>query len=119
MDRLKAELERVKKQGVSEMEDLRARLKSQMESQLEDQKQKYEKIIDEMKRNSVNDRQFVQNELQKRIEALETQLKSLTEQYKDEKEQLEEKREVMKFDYEKQIIELNQGHKRDTNKLNS
>jgi len=31
-------------------------------------KNKYEKIIDEMKRNSMSDREFVQKELQKRID---------------------------------------------------
>ena len=46
-------------------------MKQQKDQELNDQKQKYEKIIDEMKRNSMNDREFVQRELQKRIDELE------------------------------------------------
>ena len=34
-------------------------------------RQKYEKIIDDLKKNSMNDREFVQKELQRRIEELE------------------------------------------------
>ena len=34
-------------------------------------KAKYEKIIEDMKRNQLNDREFIQKELQKRIDELE------------------------------------------------
>ncbi len=54
---------------------MQSRLKQQREQELADQKHKYEKIIDDLKKNSMNDREFVQKELQKRIEELEKQLK--------------------------------------------
>jgi polyhydroxyalkanoate synthesis regulator phasin len=41
-----------------------------------------------MKRNSMNDREFVQRELQKRIDELERQIKDLKDKFDDEKEQL-------------------------------
>jgi hypothetical protein len=46
-------------------------LKNEKEQELDTQKTKYEKIIDEMKKNLASDRDFLQKELQKRIEQLE------------------------------------------------
>lgn len=45
-------------------------------------------MIDEMKRNSLNDREFVQKELQRKIDELEAQLKKLKEQFDQERADL-------------------------------
>lgn len=55
---------------------------------MEQQRLKYEKMIDEMKRNSLNDREFVAKELQKRIDQLEAELKKLRDQFDQERADL-------------------------------
>ncbi len=66
---------------------------------------KYERIIDEFKKNSTNDREFIQKELQRRIEELEKQMKEAKEQYEKDKEAIDKKREDMRAEYERQLIE--------------
>ena len=44
-------------------------------------RQKYERMIEEMKKNSMNDREFVQKELQRRIDELEKEIKDLKSQF--------------------------------------
>lgn len=47
------------------------RMKSQKDEELKELKEKYERMIEDLKKNSMNDREFVQRELQKRIDELE------------------------------------------------
>lgn len=87
------------------MDDLQQRLKALKDQELSEMKQKYERMIDEMKRNSMSDREFIQRELHKRIDELERQIKDMKDLFESEKEALENKRENMKGEYERQLIE--------------
>lgn len=60
---MRQEIDRLKKQFQTDFEDMQARLKSQKDQELSEMRQKYEKIIDDLKKNSTNDREFVQKEL--------------------------------------------------------
>lgn len=42
-------------------------------------------MIEELKRNSLNDREFMSRELQKRIDDLERQIKDMRDKFEDEK----------------------------------
>jgi len=50
---------------------LKASLTEKHRREMEQQKEKYEKMIDEMRKNASSDKEFVQMELQKRILELE------------------------------------------------
>ena len=91
-------------------------MKMQKEQELEQQRIKYEKIIDEMKRNSLNDRDFIQKELQRKIDDLEKQLRELREQFDLEREKLIKEREDMKADYERRIADLKSNLEGDSKK---
>jgi hypothetical protein len=62
-------------------------------------------MIDEMKRNSMNDREFVQKELQRKIDELEREIRDLKSQFEDEKYILNEAKDQMKSNYERQLID--------------
>lgn len=59
-----------------------------------------------MKKNSMNDREFVQKELQRRIDELEREIKDLKSQFEHEMGELERSKEAMKSSYERQIIDI-------------
>lgn len=59
MDRLKQEMERQRRQFQQDMSDIQDRLKSQKEQELEQQRLKYERMLDELKKNSASDREFI------------------------------------------------------------
>ena len=54
-----------------------------------------------MKRNSLNDREFVTKELQKRIDQLEVELKKLRDQFDQERADMLRQQQEMKDNYEK------------------
>jgi hypothetical protein len=58
-------------------------------------------MIDEMKRNSMNDREFVQKELQRKIDELEREIRDLKSQFEDERYKLNEAKDQMKSNYER------------------
>lgn len=51
-------------------------------------KQKYEQMIREMQMNASSDKEFVQNELRKKILALEKQIEDMRKEHGSEKEKL-------------------------------
>lgn len=51
-------------------------------------KQKYEQMIREMQMNASSDKEFVQNELRKKILALEKQIEDMRKEHGGEKERL-------------------------------
>ena len=56
---MRLELERQKKQFKEDLDDIRSRLLAQKEQEVSEVRTKYERIIDDMKRNSMNDKEFV------------------------------------------------------------
>jgi hypothetical protein len=56
---------------------------------------KYERMIEELKRSQMNDKEFLQKEMLRKIDELERQIKDLKEKFEREKEQLlKEKKEM-------------------------
>lgn len=52
-------MERQRRQFQQDMSDIQDRLKSQKEQELEQQRLKYERMLDELKKNSASDREFI------------------------------------------------------------
>ena len=63
-------------------------LNDKHKKELEALKEKYERMIAEMNRNASSDKEFMQNELKKKINDLERQILELREQFSREKEAL-------------------------------
>ena len=75
---LKVEIERLMreiadriKQHAQELQELKDKLNSQKKLELQQMREKYERELDALKRASLNDKQGVAKELQKRIDELE------------------------------------------------
>ena len=71
LKQLQEELERVRQDAQQQLRDLEQKLNFDHEQAIAQLKAKYERMIEELKRNSDSDKEFVQKELQKRIEELE------------------------------------------------
>ena len=59
LNRLREQLVREKQEHEVEMQDLQIKLRNQKDQEINELRLKYEKIIDELKKNSTNDREFV------------------------------------------------------------
>lgn len=57
---------------------------------MEQLKEKYERMLAELKNNASSDKEFLQMELQKRITELEQQIVDLKKQFADEKDKIME-----------------------------
>lgn len=62
---------------------------------------KYEKMIEELKRNAQADKDHLSREFKKKIDQLEADLKEARKGFENERQILEKKREDMKADYER------------------
>ena len=69
-------------------------------------RQKYENMIKEMQRNAENDKDFVQNELRKKILTLEKQIDDMRKEHGDEKEKLMKQMQETVKKFEDQINQL-------------
>ena len=61
------------------------RLKAQKDSELKELRDKFEKMIEEVKRNAANERDFLQKEMQRKIDDLEKEIAELKARFEDEK----------------------------------
>ena len=59
LNRLREQLVREQQEHEVEMQDLQIKLRNQKDQEINELRLKYEKIIDELKKNSTNDREFV------------------------------------------------------------
>jgi len=64
--------------------DLNAKARKELESQ----KQKYEAMLDELRKNAAGDKEFVMNELKKKIAELEAKVESLQQQLAKERDDM-------------------------------
>ena len=76
---------------------------------LETQKQKYEQMLDELKRQLAGDKEFVVNELRAKILALEKQVMDMREQHYKEQEAMLQQQKDLVLKHENQMAELKQG----------
>ena len=61
------------------------RLKAQKDSEMKELREKFEKMIEEVKRNAANERDFLQKEMQRKIDDLEKEIAELKARFEDEK----------------------------------
>jgi ribosomal protein L17 len=61
------------------------RLKAKKDSELKELREKFEKMIEEVKRNAANERDFLQKEMQRKIDDLEKEIAELKARFEDEK----------------------------------
>ncbi len=59
--------------------------------EIEQQKEKYERMLQELRNNASNDKEFIQMELKRRITELEQEILNLKAKFADEMEQISEK----------------------------
>ena len=67
---------------------MQSELAQKARKELEAQKARYEAMLDELRRSAAGDKEFVQNELRKRIAELEKQVEEMKAQYAKERDQL-------------------------------
>lgn len=65
--RLLGEIELIKVKNQKDFKDLETRMKKQKESELHTQKEKYERMIADLKKQAAKDKAFVEDELKKII----------------------------------------------------
>lgn len=53
---------------------MQARLKKEKEQELKEQREKFERMMEELKRNAANDRDFLKKELERKIADLEREI---------------------------------------------
>ena len=70
---------------------------------MEQLKEKYERMIQELKNNASSDKEFVQMELQKRITELEQEIINLKAAFADEKDKLMQEQSKVVSDFEQKI----------------
>lgn len=67
---------------------MQADLNAKARKELESQKQKYEAMLDELRKNAAGDKEFVMNELKKKIAELEAKVESLQQQLAKERDEM-------------------------------
>ena len=53
---------------------MQTRLKQQKEQELKEMREKYERMMEELKRNAANDREFLKKEMERKIADLEKEI---------------------------------------------
>jgi len=53
---------------------MQSKMKLQKDSEMRDQREKYERMIEELKRTAANEREFLKKEMQNKIDDLERQI---------------------------------------------
>mmetsp|Transcript_15258 Transcript_15258/g.11094 ORF Transcript_15258/g.11094 Transcript_15258/m.11094 type:complete len:95 (+) Transcript_15258:1847-2131(+) len=94
-------MEELKRAHESELAELKEQLKREKEKEVRETREKYEKIIEDLKKNSMSDREFIQKEMQRRIEELEKTVVDQKAYYDDLVASLEKKLADMRSDYER------------------
>jgi hypothetical protein len=68
--------------------------------EIEQQKEKYERMLQELRNNASNDKEFIQMELKRRITELEQEILNLKAKFADEMEQISEKMAQARNEFE-------------------
>lgn len=88
LKRLQEEYEQFKVKTAKDYEAMQAELGAKSQKALDTQKQRYEQMLDELKRQLNGDKEFVQNELRKKIAELEKLIEQLRSQFATERDQM-------------------------------
>lgn len=67
---------------------MQTELNSKAKRELDSQKQKYEAMLDELRRNAAGDKEFVMNELKKKILELEAKIEDMRTQQAKERDEM-------------------------------
>lgn len=67
---------------------MQSELNSKAKRELESQKQKYEAMLDELRKNAAGDKEFVMNELKKKILELEAKIEEMRTQHAKERDEM-------------------------------
>lgn len=79
---------------------MQTELNSKARKELETQKAKYEAMLDELRRNAAGDKEFVQNELRKKIAELEKQIEDMRSTHAKDRDQMMAQQEAMQAKHE-------------------
>ena len=64
---------------------MQTRLKQQRDQELKEMREKYERMMEELKRNAANDRDFLKKEMERKIADLEKEIQELKDRFEREK----------------------------------
>ena len=101
---LQEEYEQYKIKAKREFEDMQVSLTEKMKRELEQQKDKYEKLLDELRRNASSDKEFLQMELKKRITELEAEIERLKAEHAGDKETHSNMKVTVFIKYQKTVF---------------
>lgn len=119
LTRLQEEFEAFKVKAKRDLDSMQDELRSKHEHEMDALRQKYEQMIREMQMNASNDKEFVQNELRKKILALEKQIEDLRRENGDEKSRLLKQIQDTIRQFEDQILALKNDHRQQTADMQS
>ena len=106
--KLLEKIEEMKKQHKMEFEANEQRLNKIKDAELAKQKEKYDKMIEDLKKQYSQEKSLLENQYLKQIKQLEEDLKVARSGFDAERAALEKKRAEMQDKYEKQLAELQQ-----------
>ena len=78
--------------------------------ELEAQKQKYEAMLDELRKNAAGDKEFVVNELKKKIVELEKQIETMRSDFATEREKMLTDQQQLQAKHEHAVAEMRKEH---------
>lgn len=108
--RLKLEYDEFKAKSARDFEQLKADLLQKAKKEFESQKERYEQMLDELRRQAAGDKEFIVNELKRRIQELEREIVKIREDSDVAIKKKEEEKESVRRELNLQIEDLKKDH---------
>lgn len=109
--RLKEEFEAFRAKAARDYETMQSELNAKARKELEAQKQRYEQMLDELRKNAAGDKEFIVNELKKKIAELEQKIEEMHRSFAKERDEMVSLQKKMQSDFELKMQELQRDHK--------
>jgi hypothetical protein len=106
LKRLQEEFDAFKMKSAKDYETMQSQLNEKTKKELAAMKERYEAMLDELRRNAAGDKEFVMNELKKRIVELEKIIEDLRSDHAKEREQLIEQQKQMQAKNEQTVADM-------------
>lgn len=108
--RLKLEYDEFKAKSARDFEQLKADLLQKAKKEFESQKERYEQMLDELRRQAAGDKEFIVNELKRRIQELEREIVKIREDSDVAIKKKEEEKESVRRELNLQIEDLKKDY---------
>lgn len=117
LKRLQEEFDSFKTKSANDFKAMQTQLIDKSKKELEAQKVKYEQMLDELRRNAAGDKEFVMNELKKKIAELEKQLEELRNQLAKERDDMMAQQKQLQAQHEQTVSEMRRDHQTNVQSL--